>query len=78
MGREVGLGRARRGLGLMRIPGLAAFDAGEFRPESMTGGYGTLQEFMIVDEYFDEIEPDLIVWPEAAIPTAVTSSPTGC
>ena len=26
------------------------------------GGYGTLQEFMIVDEYFDEIQPDLIIW----------------
>ncbi len=26
------------------------------------GGYGSLQEFMILDKYFDEIKPDLIIW----------------
>jgi len=26
------------------------------------GGYGTLQEFMILDKYLDQIEPDLILW----------------
>ena len=26
------------------------------------GGYGTLQEYMILDRYFDEIKPDLILW----------------
>jgi len=26
------------------------------------GGYGTLQEYMILDEYFDLIKPDIIVW----------------
>ncbi|MBI3951358.1 MAG: SGNH/GDSL hydrolase family protein [Acidobacteria bacterium] len=26
------------------------------------GGYGTLQEFMILDEYIDLIKPDLILW----------------
>lgn len=26
------------------------------------GGYGTLQEYMILDRYFDEIRPDLILW----------------
>ena len=25
------------------------------------GGYGTLQEFMIIDEYFDEINPDILL-----------------
>ncbi len=27
-----------------------------------TGGYGSLQEYMILDKYFDEIKPDMIVW----------------
>lgn len=26
------------------------------------GGYGSLQEYMVLDRYFDEIRPDLIVW----------------
>jgi len=26
------------------------------------GGYGSLQEFMILDKYFDMIKPDLILW----------------
>jgi len=26
------------------------------------GGYGTLQEYMILDRYVDEIKPDLILW----------------
>jgi hypothetical protein len=26
------------------------------------GGYGTLQEYMILDRYFDLIQPDLILW----------------
>jgi hypothetical protein len=26
------------------------------------GGYGSLQEFMILDEFFDEIKPDVILW----------------
>ncbi|MDD5672140.1 MAG: SGNH/GDSL hydrolase family protein, partial [Candidatus Omnitrophica bacterium] len=26
------------------------------------GGYGSLQEFMILDDYFDVIDPDLILW----------------
>jgi hypothetical protein len=26
------------------------------------GGYGTLQEFMILDRYADEIRPDLLLW----------------
>lgn len=26
------------------------------------GGYGTLQEYLILDRYFDEIRPDLILW----------------
>jgi hypothetical protein len=26
------------------------------------GGYGTLQEYLILDRYFDEIKPDLILW----------------
>jgi lysophospholipase L1-like esterase len=26
------------------------------------GGYGSLQEFMIVDKYFDHVKPDLIIW----------------
>lgn len=26
------------------------------------GGYGSLQEYMILDKYLDEIKPDLIVW----------------
>lgn len=26
------------------------------------GGYGTLQEFMIIDSYFDIVRPDLILW----------------
>jgi len=26
------------------------------------GGYGTLQEYMILDKYFDEIKPDIILW----------------
>jgi hypothetical protein len=26
------------------------------------GGYGTLQEYMILDEYIDQIKPDAIVW----------------
>jgi len=26
------------------------------------GGYGTLQEFMILDRYFDEIRPDVVLW----------------
>ena len=26
------------------------------------GGYGTLQEYMILDRYIDEIRPDLILW----------------
>lgn len=26
------------------------------------GGYGTLQEFMILDQYIDEIRPDMILW----------------
>ncbi len=26
------------------------------------GGYGSLQEYMILDAYFDEIRPDLVVW----------------
>jgi hypothetical protein len=26
------------------------------------GGYGSLQEFMILDDFFDAIEPDLILW----------------
>jgi hypothetical protein len=26
------------------------------------GGYGTLQEFMILDQYIDEIRPDIILW----------------
>lgn len=27
-----------------------------------SGGYGSLQEFMILDRYFDEIKPDLVLW----------------
>lgn len=27
-----------------------------------TGGYGSLQEYMILDKYFDMIKPDLILW----------------
>lgn len=27
-----------------------------------TGGFGTLQEYMIIDEYIDIIKPDLILW----------------
>ncbi|MHA2039089.1 MAG: SGNH/GDSL hydrolase family protein [Promethearchaeota archaeon] len=27
-----------------------------------TGGYGSLQEYMILDKYFDIIQPDLILW----------------
>ena len=27
-----------------------------------TGGYGSLQEYMILDKYFDEIKPDMILW----------------
>jgi hypothetical protein len=27
-----------------------------------TGGYGTLQEYLILDRYFDEIKPALILW----------------
>jgi|GEM_PF-855094 len=26
------------------------------------GGYGSLQEFMILDRYFDEIRPDVVLW----------------
>ena len=26
------------------------------------GGYGTLQEYMVLNNYFDEIAPDLILW----------------
>ena len=26
------------------------------------GGYGTLQEYMVMDDYFDEIRPDAIIW----------------
>jgi len=26
------------------------------------GGYGSLQEFMILDRYFDEIGPDIVLW----------------
>jgi hypothetical protein len=26
------------------------------------GGYGSLQEFMILDKYYDVIKPDLIIW----------------
>jgi hypothetical protein len=26
------------------------------------GGYSSLQEYMIVDKYFDIIKPDLIIW----------------
>lgn len=26
------------------------------------GGYGSLQEYMILDKYFDEIQPDIILW----------------
>lgn len=26
------------------------------------GGYGTLQEYLIVDRYFDEIKPDALLW----------------
>lgn len=26
------------------------------------GGYGSLQEYMILDKYFEEIEPDMILW----------------
>jgi len=26
------------------------------------GGYGSLQEFMLLDRYFDEIKPDLVLW----------------
>ena len=26
------------------------------------GGYGTLQEFMVMDDYFDKIKPDAIIW----------------
>lgn len=27
-----------------------------------TGGYGTLQEYFILDEVFDEVRPDLVLW----------------
>lgn len=27
-----------------------------------SGGYGSLQEYMLLDQYFDEIHPDLILW----------------
>lgn len=26
------------------------------------GGYGTLQQYLILDNYFDEIDPDIIIW----------------
>lgn len=26
------------------------------------GGYGTLQEYLILDEFFDQIKPDVVVW----------------
>lgn len=37
------------------IPGAAMFVYG-------AGGYGSLQEYMYLDEFIDEINPDLIVW----------------
>lgn len=27
-----------------------------------TGGYGTLQEYMVLDRHFDAIRPDLVIW----------------
>ena len=26
------------------------------------GGYGSLQEYMIWDDYIDEIDPDIVIW----------------
>jgi len=39
------------------------------------GGYGSLQEFMIMDRYFDLIKPDLVLWQFAAN-DLINNSPT--
>jgi len=39
------------------------------------GGYGSLQEFMILDRYFDLIKPDLVLWQFAAN-DIINNSPT--
>src|SRR5262249_20470414 len=38
------------------------------------GGYGNLQEYMILDRYFDEIHPDLILW-QFSVNDIVNNSP---
>jgi len=39
------------------------------------GGYGSLQEFMILDRYFDVIKPDLVLW-QFATNDLINNSPT--
>ena len=40
---------------LGRVLGCEIFAAG-------SGGYGSLQEYMLLDQYFDQIHPDLVLW----------------
>lgn len=51
---EVSNGKTYYGLLAEKMPDCAFFAYG-------VGGYGTLQEYMVIDKYIDEINPDLVI-----------------